>query len=82
MKVYPKSRLLQLANAYPSIIAGVALLSGLVYAVCALIGIEAPQPILTIFLYTGTILLGLIACVLFLVLFVGITHGVSWLTKR
>jgi len=82
MKVYPKSRLLDLLNAYPTIIAGLALLSGFVIAFCVLLGFQVPQTLLSIFMLAGSILLGFVAFAVLLLLIAGFANGVSWIVKR
>jgi hypothetical protein len=82
MKVPPRGCLFKAANAYPAIIAGVALVSGLIWGGCELTGVQAPEVILLVFMASGTILAGLIGVFLFILLVSGVLNGITWLVKR
>lgn len=82
MKRPPKSRLLDLVNAYPTLIAGLALLSGVAIGVCVLLGFDIPPALLKLFVLAGSILLGLVGFVVFILLITGVANAVSWIVKR
>ncbi|MEM6553202.1 MAG: hypothetical protein AAF750_13875 [Planctomycetota bacterium] len=82
MKVPAKNQLLNAINAYPVIILGCTPLSGLALSGYAVLGNDLPTPLLRFFAFTGFLLLGLIAFVVFILLIAAVANAISQLARR